>query len=191
MLVKPKGKRGLGFSADVIPIGLEYLGASIENTVDDIHIIDMEFEKYSFQRLLERFHPDLVGVTMSATDHKEGLRLAKIAKENDAATVLGGYHPSAIPDELLSHSQVDMIVRGEGELTIRELVQKGSPEDVLGVSYKKDGQITHNEDRPLVANLDSLPFPSRRLRRYEYRIHLGNDGRELDVISMSRGCWGR
>ena len=99
-------------------------------------------------------------------------------------------HPSAIPDELLSHSQVDMIVRGEGELTIRELVQKSSPEDILGVSYKKDGQITHNEDRPLVANLDSLPFPSRRLRRYEYRIHLGNDGRELDVISMSRWLLG-
>jgi radical SAM superfamily enzyme YgiQ (UPF0313 family) len=191
MLVKPKGKRGLGFSADVIPICLEYLAASIENTVDDIHIIDMEFENHSFQRLLERFHPDLVGVTMSATDHREGLRLARIAKENNASTVLGGYHPSAIPDELLSHSQVDMIVRGEGELTIRELVQQGSPEDILGVSYKKNGQITHNEDRPLVANLDSLPFPSRRLRRYEYKIHLGNHGRELDVISMSRGCWGR
>ena len=191
MLVKPKGKRGLGFSADVIPIGLEYLAASIEKTVDDIHIINMEFENHSFQRLLERFHPDLVGVTMSAIDHNEGLRLAKIAKENDVATILGGYHPSAIPDELLSHSQVDMIVRGEGELTIEELVQKGSPERILGVSYKKDGQITHNEDRPLVANLDSLPFPSRWLRRYEYRIHLGNDGRELDVISMSRGCWGR
>ena len=191
MLVKPKGKRGLGFSADVIPIGLEYLAASIEKTVDDIHIIDMEFENHSFQHLLELFHPDLVGVTMSAMDHNEGLRLAKIAKENNAATILGGYHPSAIPDELLSHPQVDMIVRGEGELTIKELVQKGSPEGVLGVSYKKYGQITHNKDRPLLGNPDSLPFPLRQLRRYEYKIHLGNHGRELDVISMSRGCWGR
>lgn len=191
MLVKPKGKRGLGFSADVIPIGLEYLAASIEKTVDDIHIIDMEFENQSFQRLLKLFQPDFVGITMAATDHNEGLHLAKIAKENNATTVLGGYHPSAIPDELLSHSQVDMIVRGEGELTIKELVQKGSPEDILGVSYKKDGQITHNENRPLVANLDSLSFPSRWLRRHEYKIHLGNHRRELDVISMSRGCWGR
>lgn len=191
LLVKPRGRKGLGFSSDVIPIALEYIASSIEEEVDDIHIIDMEFEKEPFQYFLDIFHPDLVGITMSATDHNEGLRLAKIAKVNDITTVLGGHHPTAIPDELLSHQQVAIVVRGDGELTVRELVEKGSPAGVLGVSYKKDGKIIHSPDRPLMENLDSLPFPARHLRRHEYKDHMSNTGRESDVITMSRGCWGR
>jgi len=191
LLIKPRGRKGLGFSADVIPIGLEYIAASIERIADDLHIIDMEFEKHPFQHFLDIFHPDLVGITMSATDHNEGLHLAKIAKRMGITTALGGYHPTAIPGELLSHPQVDIIVRGEGELTMKELVQKGSPDGVLGVSYKEDGKIIHNKDRPLIDNLDSLHFPARHLRRHKYKDHMSNNGRELDVISMSRGCWGR
>ena len=191
LLVKPKGRKGLGFAADVIPIGLEYIAASIEEEADYVHIIDMEFKKHPFQHFLTIFQPDLVGITMSATDHNEGLRLAKIAKDSGITTVLGGYHPTAIPDELLSHPQVDIIVRGEGELTMKELVQKGSPDGILGISYKKDGKIIHNPDRPLIENLDSLPVPARHLRRYKYRDYMINNGKEVDGITMSRGCWGR
>lgn len=190
LLVKPRGRRGLSFLYDVIPIGLEYICTSIENEVDDVHIVDMELEDHPFQYFLDVFNPDLVGITMSATDHAEGLRLAKIAKKRGVTTVLGGYHPTAIPDELLSHPQVDIIVRGEGELTVKELVQKGSPEGVLGLSYKKDKRIIHNPDRPLIGDLDSLPFPARHLRRHKYKNHVGNN-REFDVITMSRGCWGK
>jgi magnesium-protoporphyrin IX monomethyl ester (oxidative) cyclase len=191
LLVKPKGRKGLGFSADVIPIGLEYIAASIEKEVDKVWVIDMEFEKHPFQHFLTIFQPHLVGITMSATDHNEGLRLAKIAKDSGITTVLGGYHPTTIPDELLSHPQVDIIARGEGELTMKELVQKGSPDGILGISFKKDGKIIHNPDRPLIENLDSLPFPARHLRRHKYRDYMINNGKEVDGITMSRGCWGR
>jgi magnesium-protoporphyrin IX monomethyl ester (oxidative) cyclase len=74
-------------------------------------------------------------------------------------TVLGGYHPTAIPDKLLSHKQVDMVVRGEGELTMRELVQRGSPEGVLGISYKENNKVIHNPNRTLIKDLDSFPLP--------------------------------
>jgi len=190
LLVKPKGKKGLGFAVDLIPIGLEYIAASIENVVEDVHIIDMELEQHSLKHFLDLFYPDLMGITMSATDHKEGLRLAKIAKENGITTILGGYHPTLVPDELLSHSQVDMVVRGEGEHTMKELVQKGCPKGVLGVSYKEDEKVIYNEDRPMIEDLDSLPFPARHLRRHKYN-HMNSKGREIDVICTSRGCWGR
>lgn len=190
LLVKPKGRKGLGFASDVIPIGLEYIAASIENTVEDVHIIDMELEQHSFKHFLDLFRPDLVGITMSATDHNEGLRLAKIAKEKGITTVLGGYHPTLVPDELLSHSQVDMVVRGEGEHTMKELVQNDCPRGVLGVSYKENGNVIHNEDRPMIEDLDSLPFPARHLRRHKYN-HMNSKNRETDVICTSRGCWGR
>jgi hypothetical protein len=96
LLVKPTGKRGLGFASDTIPLGLEYLAASIANSVERVNIVNMEIEKAPFESFIESFEPDLVGVTMSATDHNEGLRIAEIAKENGCATVLGGYHPTAI-----------------------------------------------------------------------------------------------
>ena len=192
LLVKPPGRKGLGFASDVIPIGLEYIAASLEDSVDEVNIIDMELEQSSFHSFLDALNPDLVAITMSATDHDEGLRIAKIAKEKGCTTVLGGYHPTAIPDELLSHPQVDLIVRGEGEYTMRELVQKGSFRDVLGLSYKEDGKIVHNSDRPLIQDLDAMPFPARHLRRYEYKDHIMFEkDRETEVITMSRGCWGR
>jgi len=164
LLVKPDGRKGLGFASDMIPFGLEYIAAAIEDAVDDVNIIDMGVGPAPLQYFLNSFRPDLVGITMSATDHNEGLRIAKIAKENGCATVLGGYHPTAIPDEVLSHPQVDLIVRGEGEYAMNELVRKGSPRDILGLSYKEDEKIVHNRDRPLIQDLDSLTFPARHLR---------------------------
>jgi len=192
LLVKPPGRKGLGFASDVIPIGLEYIAASLEDIVDEVNIIDLELEQSSFHYFLDTLNPDLVAITMSATDHYEGLRIAKIAKEKGCTTVLGGYHPTAIPDELLLHPQVDLIVRGEGEYTMRELVQKDSFGDIPGLSYKEDGKIVHNSDRPLIQDLDALPFPARHLRRHEYKDHIMFDtDRETEVITMSRGCWGR
>jgi len=190
-LIKPGGKKGLGFLTDGIPIGLEYIAASIEKDVEAVHIIDLELEKHPFQYFLDITDPDLIGITMSATEHKEGLRLAEIAMKHGVTTVLGGYHPTAIPDELLSHPQVDIVVRGEGEHTMRELVRMGSPEGVFGLSYKDGERIIHNPDRPLIEDLDSLPFPARHLRRHKYRDHMNNKNREYDIVSMSRGCWGR
>ncbi|MCJ7631296.1 B12-binding domain-containing radical SAM protein [Candidatus Bathyarchaeota archaeon] len=187
--MKPSGRRGLGFLFDSIPLGLEYIAAFIEEVVEDIRIIDMELERKPFQSFIDLYQPDLIGITMCATDHTEGLHLARIAKGNGIATVLGGYHPTSIPKLLLACQEVDMVVRGEGELTMRELVQKGSPQDVLGVSYKKDGITIHNADRPLIRDLDILPFPARHLRRHSYRDIVRP--KEYDVLLTSRGCLGK
>jgi len=188
LLVKPSGRKGLGFAFDLIPIGLEYIAAYIEDTVEHVNIVDMEMEHRKFQSLINLYSQDIVGISLSATEHNEGLRLAKIAKKNGVTTVVGGYHPTSVPDLMLSCPQLDIVVRGEGELTMRELVEKGTPENVPGASYKKNEKIIHNEDRPRIENLDILPFPARRLRQYSYK---SQDRRtDCDVIMMSRGCNG-
>lgn len=189
LLVKPPGKRGLGFAFELIPIGLEYIAGYIEDLVEEIHIVDMEMEKRSFNHLIELYRPDLVGITMSATEHNEGLRLAKMAEKTGITTVVGGYHPTGVPELMLSHPQIDMVVRGEGELTMRELVEKGYPEGVLGVSYKKDGKLIHNGDRPKIEDLDGIPFPARHLRQYSYKAE--DRKTDYDVLVTSRGCWGQ
>jgi len=189
LLVKPSGRSGLSFLMDQIQIGLEYIAAYIEDAVEEVHVVDMEMEQRRFQCLLDLYLPDLVGISMSATEHNEGLRLAGIAKKRGITTVVGGYHPTSVPDLMLSCPQIDMVVRGEGELTTKELVEKGSPEGVLGVSYKEDGRIVHNGDRPLIKDLDKLPFPARHLRQYSYKA---NDRKtDYDVLLTSRGCYGQ
>jgi magnesium-protoporphyrin IX monomethyl ester (oxidative) cyclase len=189
LLVKPSGRRGLGFVFDSIPLGLEYIAAFVGDVVEDIRIVDMELENEPFQFFIDLYEPDLVGISMCATDHNEGLRLARISKKNGVSTVLGGYHPTPIPELLLAYPEVDLVVRGEGEVTMRELVQNESPQDILGISYKEKGKTIHNPDRSLIKDLDSLPFPARFLRRHSYR----NIGRtkEYDVLMTMRGCWGK
>ena len=189
LLVKPAGRSGLSFLMDQIPLGLEYIAAYIEDVVDGVYIVDMEMDQRNFQSILDLYLPDLVGITMSATEHNEGLRLAKIAKKRRITTMVGGYHPTGVPDLMLSYPQIDMVVRREGEVTTRELVEKESPEGVLGVSYKQDGRVFHNEDRPLIRDIDGIPFPARHLRQYSYKA---NDRKtDYDVILTSRGCYGR
>ena len=188
LLVKPSGRKGLSFAFDLIPTGLEYIAAYIEDIVDQVHIVDMEMDRRKFQDLITLYSPDLVGISLSATEHNEALRLAKIAKKNGVTTVVGGYHPTSVPDLMLSYPQIDMVIRGEGEFTMRELVERGSPENVLGVSHKKNGISIHNKDRPRIENLDILPFPARHLRQYSYKSQ--NHTTDCDVIVMSRGCNG-
>ncbi len=188
LLVKPSGRKGLSFSFDLIPTGLEYIAAYLKDAVDQVHIVDMELDNRKFQDIINFYNPDLIGITLSATEHNLGLRLAKIAKQNNIQTVAGGYHPTSVPDIMLSHPQIDMVIRGEGEVTMKELVEIGTPEAVAGISYKKNGKIVHNAQRPQIENLDTIPFPARHLRQYPYKSQ--DRVTDCDVIVMSRGCNG-
>jgi len=136
----------------------------------------------------------VVGFSMSATEHRDGLKLAQISKECGVkATVMGGFHPTAVPEFLLSYPQVDLVVRGEGEFTMQEIVQAGTvtPEGILGVSFKEGTKVIHNEERPLIEDLDIIPFPARHLRwkPYLYRFSYAPE-KTADQISFSRGCYG-
>ena len=78
----------------------------------------------------------------------------------------GGHFPTfAASDLLRDYAALDSVVRGEGELTLLELVQQlDSPatwHTILGLSFRRDGRIVENPPRPLIADLDSLPFPAR------------------------------
>jgi radical SAM superfamily enzyme YgiQ (UPF0313 family) len=172
----------------MIPTGLEYIAAYLKDAVDQVHIVDMELDKRKFQDIINFYKPDLIGITLSATDHNQGLHLAKIAKQNNIHTVVGGYHPTSVPDIMLSHPQIDMVIRGEGEVTMKELVETSTFENVIGISYKNNGKIIHNAQRPQIENLNTLPFPARYLRQYPYKSQ--DRVTDCDVILLSRGCNG-
>ncbi|MBF8265427.1 MAG: B12-binding radical SAM protein [Dehalococcoidia bacterium] len=111
--------------------------------------------------------PDVVGISLRTSAYGSALNVSHIIKEIDSSIpiVWGGVHPTALPEESLKNSQVDIVVRGEGEYTMLDLVKNNIEklESIPGISYKKDGQITHNPDRALIHHLDDLPFPARHL----------------------------
>lgn len=190
LLVMPSGRHGLGYAFDVIPTGLEYLAAFIEDCVSQVHIIDLKMEKKPIDYHLRRLRPDLVGISMCATEHTEGLDIASRAKKLGMTTVVGNFHPTGLASFFASHPDIDFVVRGEGEETLKELIRKGHARDVLGISYKQKKTIVHNPDRPLISYLDKLPFPARHLRRNPY-FFPADRKKKLDVLTFSRGCWGR
>lgn len=188
----PSGRHGLGYSLDFIPIGLEYLAAYIKDHVSEVNIIDLKMEQRSIDYFLRRFKPDLVGISMCATEHTEGLAIAKKAKQLGIATAVGNYHPTGLPHYFASHPDIDFVVRGEGEETFLELIRKGHAVGVLGVSYmnKEKEKVIHNADRPFIEDLDAIPFPARYLRRHKYSTRVDRRIRR-DTLTFSRGCSGQ
>lgn len=73
-------------------------------------------------------------------------------------------HPTILPDEAVKNRDVDIVVRGEGEYTFLELIKNlESLDKVLGITYKENGEVIHNQNRALIENVDELPFPARHL----------------------------
>ncbi len=127
---------------------------------------------------------DLVGISSTTSTILEALSIAKKAKEMGKFVVMGGAHPTFEPEECLKYC--DVVVRGEGEETISELVdalREGiSFSEIKGISYKvKDGKIIHNPLRPYIKDLDSIPDPDFSVVKNFHKI-------SVLPISTSRGC---
>ncbi len=170
------------------PLALEYIAAYVKDLVDII-ILDSKAANLNLIQVeeeIEKFKPDLVGLTVPVSSAINNvLNYAKIAKKYGCTTVIGGWHPTLAVEQTLSSPWIDILVRGEGEFTFRELIQKGSAENVNGLSYKINGEIIHNPDRLFLKNLNELKLPSRELvKHYNYKIFNMN----CDAIETSRGC---
>jgi anaerobic magnesium-protoporphyrin IX monomethyl ester cyclase len=180
-----------------IPLRLEYIAAHIREHVESVEVLDLTRDKRPLGHFLARARPDLVGFTINyMSAHTNALELARAAKQFGADTVVGGYQATALAAEFATHPDVDYVVRGEGECTALELVQGVVPiEEILGLSYSRNGEVVHNDPRPPIEDLDSLPFPERHLRSSPYSLPFvdleGGAATGYDMVITSRGCWGR
>ncbi|MBF0274754.1 MAG: radical SAM protein [Nitrospinae bacterium] len=175
------------FSSDLTE--LCHLAAFIEQDVDDIQIPVGVYEKNPYEKFRQSIRKsrfDLVGISAMTCGYNSAQKFAQVAKEEGAFVVLGGYHPTALPDEVLANPNVDAVIRGEGELTLRELTLEGASKHVAGLSFKDQGEIIHNLDRPLIENLDVLPMPLRKIR--PSRFGEAGDQYSIDSVYSSRGC---
>jgi radical SAM superfamily enzyme YgiQ (UPF0313 family) len=120
-----------------------------------------------------------------------GEELAKRIKQTNPETIVvfGGPYATNVVEKLLAQSGADCVVRGEGELTLLELVQKGGDVSIInGVSYLKDGKLINNPDAGKIQNLDELPYPAYDLLPPLSKYHSRSRYTPMAPMMMTRGC---
>ena len=180
-----------------IPLGIGYLAAVLEKNQYEVNVIDCQVLRPTRKQLeteLVQSQPDVVGVTSATLTYKPALEIVKTAKEviPNCLTVLGGPHVTVMDEQTLSeHPETDIVVRGEGEQTMLELVNLVSESklenlnEVSGITFRKNGQIVRTPDRPFIQNLDELPHPAHKhFPLTKYRLF----GKNYLPIITSRGC---
>ena len=177
------------------PTGLEYVAAALEEYVGEITLIDLRHEKkyHHIDNLIDFINKNIDLICVSVNWHyfvKDVCNLIKLLPD-DIQLIVGGQHATDHVEELFqSCPNISIIVRGEGEETIQEIVQDVDLQDILGISYKRNGQIIHNPNRPLPP-VTKLRYPNRKLRRNSYYYEskgLKLLGGKFDTILSARGC---
>jgi anaerobic magnesium-protoporphyrin IX monomethyl ester cyclase len=212
LLVSPKSN--LWTSRKHIHMGLGYLaGALLAAGYDNVALFDAEVEDEPLASLLGRERYDVVGISSPTPLIYEAWQAAALAQEAGAITLLGGPHPTLMPDESLEHPEVDLVVRGEAEETLveilRELDRRRGPATavtrallaaadwapIAGLSWRNPGgQVVHNPPRPLPRKIEQIPWPAYSLFKIERYTNLQplTDGLDRHAraytLLTSRGC---
>jgi len=201
-------------------LGLGYLAAYLEKNKIDVSVLDIAAEgvhqvkkmgkkfryglnKTAIKKKIKEINPQIVGITCQSTLHAQDAHgTAEIVKQvnKKILVIMGGAHPSSKPKEVLKDKNVDVVVKGEGEITLLEIVRnfkKGNSLDkILGTYVRKGKKIIENKARPFIRNIDELPFPSRHLLPMQtYFSEMAKNTnyvmRERPVTMItSRGCPG-
>lgn len=186
------------------PINIGYLVSYLRSKNINCFVKDYEAEVFNeeeLRSLINKIRPVLVGFSCMTPHLAHAVIIAKIIKNHfpGIKTVVGGVHPSAIPEQTLREfSCFDIAVIGEGEETLLELYQKVSLSkeinDINGIAFRQGSHIKVNPRRHLINNIDELPFPDRTFIGMElYKKSHVSRGFSRKVIKIaevitSRGC---
>ncbi len=183
------------------PLGLVYIAASMRKAGLKMELFDGTFRtKEDFMKKVKSYRPDIIAFTIMTRNLRDVKELIKQIREFDRniKTVAGGPHPSVMPEDMMNNYDIDIVVVGEGELTMVELVKalenRNPLETVKGIYYKENGAIKTTGCREPIENLDALPFPARDL--LDMKKYLGASigrsswtvPRPSTTIITSRGC---
>lgn len=190
------------------PLGLCYLANMLEQNNFKVKIIDrhalmtknndnLDTVNEITRKELKKYKASIVGITSTTAtfyDIKTTLLRLIRSTDKDIKIVLGGSHASAMPDEILSqHEDIDLICRGEGEITLTELAKGLKYENINGISYRNGSGIISNPRREPYPDINEFCFPSRHLvdmKFYSQANPVVMHGlfMKATTIFTSRGC---
>jgi anaerobic magnesium-protoporphyrin IX monomethyl ester cyclase len=187
------------------PMGILYLGTYLSENNFDVSLLDQFARGLSIEETLnwiKHEEPDILGfstITTAGTG-RSSADIAKRVKEEinpNVKILFGNYHATFNDTRILNkYPFIDACIRGEGENTLLEIAQNIEKnrgfENIRGVTYRENGRIIRNNDRPLIENIDILPFPNRKLLgNVDYKNKV--EGLDLSIgkftsAASSRGC---
>jgi len=184
------------------PLGILYCATVLAENGVEVSVLDQAAKGLSTTQAagwVKKEEPDVLGLSVLGTSSKEAGKIATLVKEENPNiyVVWGNYHPSFNAERILrKYPDVDIIVRGEGEDACLELaacIQKGEDfKKVAGVTYRgRDGEVVATPERPLLTDVDSLPFPDRGLTDGEYASRVfgvTTVTKKFTSLLSSRGC---
>jgi len=181
------------------PIWLAYTTGVLEKEGFKVKLIDAPARGYDLSETLnfvKKFSPDIVVIDTSTPSIHNDVKVAEAVKDTtDSFVILVGTHVSALPKETLRMSKkIDAVARHEYDYTILEVakvLESGKNlSRVKGITYKKGRKIIQNPMRPLIDNLDEIPFISRVYKRHlviEDYFYAANLHPVITILS-GRGC---
>ncbi|HLG31054.1 MAG TPA: cobalamin-dependent protein, partial [Candidatus Brocadiales bacterium] len=178
------------------PLGIQYISSYLKSKGHHVDIFDGTFRSIpEFRSTLERLKPKVVGIYANVITKETALEMSALAKQHNATVLVGGPGPVIDTDAYFA-SGVDVIVRGEGELTVEALINLNDLSDseelqqIDGIIFKKNGRIVRTTDRKLIEDLDTIPLPDREsinIQRY-MDAWKGKHGVSSVQILTARGC---
>ncbi len=180
------------------PVGLALLAAVLEREGYTVAVLEANAMKLQPEDMVPLVaDADVIGLTAMTPTINTAIDAARYLKRAypDLPVVLGGAHATLLPEETLTMApEIDIIVRGEGEQAIIDLVSaltnKKPVDNIPGISFRQNGKVISNPVNPESIDLDSLPFLAYHLLPWRsYRPHPPH-GRALPfaAIITSRGC---
>lgn len=171
-------------------LGPMYITSFLRDKNIDAHFYDFNIVKNWKKKIYEIIdeEPSYIGLSSSASNYINTLNLAQFIKSvnNKIKIVVGGPYPSCVPEKYLKSKYIDYLIKGEGEITFYELISRGN--GIPGVMVKRNGDYLYGGDRPLIEDLDSLPFPAIgdvSLKKYWFIFFKKSP---ISNIVTSRGC---
>lgn len=176
-------------------LSMAELGAAILEAKADCDIVDLQLSTEPINDLINKinnYKPDIIGMTFTTPLVKEAINLSKLLREKfpKLKQIAGGVHPTIMPKDVLENSEIDIVVIGEGDRIIQDIVKKKKLSSIKGIAYKNKNKVKFTKPRPLIENLDSLPLPAWHLFDVEKYKNPRMMARKNPVgtIGTSRGC---
>lgn len=179
----------------LFPVYLGYVAAVLEREGIDTKVVDAVAEEYDsgkFVSAVSNERPDICFIETSTPTINQDIKNARLLKESvDTDIFFFGAHVTVFHSKIMQENPfLNGVIRGEFEYTIRDIALKKPYHEILGLTFRKKTspyQVIVNEDRPLIENLDELPFPAWHqfdLPKYDSFLH-----RSPSIIMVtSRGC---